>query len=143
MSYTPIGWENKPSKKTPINATNLNHMDQGIADAHDGIEQLQGLNYDPTPVTLVAEMTDHNKNYVYLGTETGYEANHWYYWNGSAWTEGGVYNAQALVTDKTLRNEGEAADAKAVGDRLTAIEEYNSDIGLSVVDGMICVTYEE
>lgn len=31
MAYTKINWENAPSKKTPINDTNLNHMDDGIA----------------------------------------------------------------------------------------------------------------
>lgn len=35
MSYTPIGWEDSPSQETPINAENLNHMEQGIADAHN------------------------------------------------------------------------------------------------------------
>lgn len=30
MAYTKINWENSPSTKTPINATNLNHMDNGI-----------------------------------------------------------------------------------------------------------------
>lgn len=143
MSYTTIGWENKPSKKTPINATNLNHMDQGIADAHNEIEHLQGLNYAPTPVATVAEMTDHDRIYVYTGSETGYEANHWYYWDGIKWDEGGVYNATALVTDKTLSREDEAADAKAVGDRMEIVEDHINSIGLNVVDGKLCVTYEE
>ena len=31
MSYTQIDWQNKPSTATPINRTNLNHMDAGIA----------------------------------------------------------------------------------------------------------------
>lgn len=31
MSYTRVNWQNKPSTATPINATNLNHMDAGIA----------------------------------------------------------------------------------------------------------------
>lgn len=35
MAYTRVNWENLPSTNTPINATNLNHMDQGIYDAND------------------------------------------------------------------------------------------------------------
>ena len=35
MAYTKINWENLPSTNTPVNATNLNHMDQGIYDAND------------------------------------------------------------------------------------------------------------
>lgn len=30
MSYTRINWENAPSTNTPVNATNLNKMDEGI-----------------------------------------------------------------------------------------------------------------
>lgn len=68
----------------------------------------------------VADMTDHDKSYVYLGSETGYTAGNWYYWNEdqSAWVSGGVYNATALQTDETLTLEGEAADAKATGEMI-------------------------
>ena len=33
MGYTPIAWEDAPSTATPINAANLNHMEQGIIEA--------------------------------------------------------------------------------------------------------------
>lgn len=33
MSYTRVNWENLPSTNTPVNATNLNKMDVGIANA--------------------------------------------------------------------------------------------------------------
>lgn len=35
MAYTKINWKNLPSTNTPVNATNLNHMDEGIYDAND------------------------------------------------------------------------------------------------------------
>lgn len=35
MSYTKVNWENLPSTNTPINAENLEHMDNGIAEAHE------------------------------------------------------------------------------------------------------------
>lgn len=41
MSYEQIGWQNKPSTATPINATNLNHMDAGIAANDSAIGTLQ------------------------------------------------------------------------------------------------------
>lgn len=68
----------------------------------------------------VADMTDHDKSYVYVGSETGYTNGNWYYWNEdqSAWVSGGVYNATALQTDDTLKLEGEAADAKATGEMI-------------------------
>ena len=41
MAYTKINWENAPSKKTPINDTNLNHMDNGIANNDAEITELK------------------------------------------------------------------------------------------------------
>lgn len=140
MSYIKTNWQNSPSTNTPINAANLNHMEQGIYDATNtadsaaaGVAALQGLNYAPIPVTLAADMTDQNKIYVYLGSEAGYQANHWYYWSGSAWTEGGVYNSQALATDTTLTQAGQAADAKATGDRAGVIVSLGTGVDLNTL----------
>lgn len=41
MSYTPKTWENKPSTASPINATNLNHMEGGIKTNDDNITDAQ------------------------------------------------------------------------------------------------------
>lgn len=37
MDYEKINWKNQPNKQTPINATNLNYMDDGIYEAHERI----------------------------------------------------------------------------------------------------------
>lgn len=37
MAYTPIGWEDKPSTKTPVSAANLNKMDNQIKKNADDI----------------------------------------------------------------------------------------------------------
>lgn len=42
MSYTKINWQNLPSTTTPLNATNLNHMDDGIAEAVNNRLPLSG-----------------------------------------------------------------------------------------------------
>lgn len=78
-------------------------------------KRVDGLEGGATPLAVqtVAEMTDTYKVYLYTGSETGYTAGHWYYWNGSAWTDGGVY-ASGLILDTTLRQAGQAADAAAV-----------------------------
>lgn len=39
--YSGIGWEDSPSTKTPINATNLNKMDSAIIQNATDIEELQ------------------------------------------------------------------------------------------------------
>ena len=125
MAYVKKNWQNTPSTNTPINADNLNHMEQGIYDAaetadyaKDKVDDLQGLVYSPLVAATAAAMTDTTKVYVYTGSEAGYTSGHWYYYNGTAWADGGVYNSTAFNTDATLSHQGEAADAKATGDAI-------------------------
>ncbi len=84
-----------------------------------------GYGYPFTAATAAA-MTDTAKIYVYTGSEAGYTNGNWYYWNGTAWTSGGVYNATALETDKTLTVSGAAADALSAGELIQMVE--NSDL---------------
>lgn len=48
MAYTRVNWENLPSTNTPVNATNLNKMDAGIANAVEktGDTMTGGLAFD-------------------------------------------------------------------------------------------------
>ena len=75
----------------------------------------------PVPVSLASGMVDEYMLYLYTGNEEGYQHGYWYYYDGTAWVSGGVYNAVAVETDDTLTQQGEAADAKAVGDALTQV----------------------
>ena len=86
------------------------------------ITALQGAVGSPLIAATAAEMTDTSKIYVYTGSETGYTNGNWYYYNGSAWTSGGVYNSIAINTDTTLTVAGMAADAKATGDGLNDLK---------------------
>ena len=76
----------------------------------------------PLVAATAADMTDTSKVYVYTGSETGYTAGNWYYYNGSAWTSGGIYNSAAVNVDTTLTVAGAAADAKVVGDKFDEVE---------------------
>lgn len=87
----------------------------------------------PLVASTVAAMTDTNKIYVYVGSESGYTAGNWYYYDGTAWTSGGVYNSTAFETDATLAIPGKAADAKAVGDALAEVQ-VDTDTTLSQSD---------
>jgi hypothetical protein len=95
----------------------------------------------PFKASTVAEMTDTSRVYVYTGSESGYTSGNWYYYNGSSWVSGGVYNATAVVTDPTLTQAGEPADAKATGDEIADLKSDINALGLSVVGGALNITY--
>lgn len=80
------------------------------------VDQAVILGGTPLVAATVSAMSDHDRVYVYTGSETGYTAGNWYYWNGSAWTSGGIYNSSAVQTDPTLSVSGMAADAAATGE---------------------------
>ena len=106
-------------------ASQLNAMDDEIATLEAEVESTKNMVGSPLTASTAAGMSDQTKIYVYTGNETGYTAGHWYYYNGTAWTDGGVYNSVAVNTDTSLRVYGQAADSKAVGD---AIDDLDSDL---------------
>lgn len=70
----------------------------------------------PVPVNLASGMVDTDTIYLYVGSETGYEFAHWYYHNGSAWVDGGLYG------------DGTAVDIYADGTSLVINTNYiNAD----------------
>ena len=80
----------------------------------------------PLPVNLKSLMTDHDKVYLYTGSEDGERAGYWYYYNGTNFVPGGLYGAGVQI-DPTLSQGGQAADAKVVGDEIEKIEAELSD----------------
>lgn len=67
---------------------------QDIEDAKDAaiLAINQGLaSGSPLVVDEVADMTDTTAVYLYSGSETGYTAGDYYFWDGSAWVSGGTY----------------------------------------------------
>ena len=114
----------------------------------DEIATIRAAVGSPLKASTVAQMTDTNKIYVYVGSESGYTNGNWYYWNGSAWTSGGVYNSVAVVTDPTLTLSGVPADAKATGDEVTNLKAELNEISdttdnifdMSVFEGVTGIT---
>ena len=103
-------------------------LDGIVAECRSYAEAAKNEAYgSPLTAATAAAMTDQSRVYVYTGSESGMTAGHWYYYNGTAWTDGGVYNAVAVDTDTTLSIAGKAADAKEVGDQLADVKEELSD----------------
>jgi hypothetical protein len=75
--------------------------------------------------TTAAEMDNEDAIYVYTGSETGYNQGHLYYWDGTAFVDGGEYNGARAEIDPTLSHTGKAADAKKTGD---AIDSLNGSL---------------
>ena len=102
MSY--IKQEFKSGDK--LYASELNLMDEQIYNNTEAIsglrEEIVNLNGGtPTTVSLVSEMVDTTKIYLYVGTEDGYTKGDWYYHNGTSWVRGGKYGGSASGTGWT------------------------------------------
>lgn len=81
----------------------------------------------PLVAATAAAMTELNRVYVYTGSETGYTNGNWYYYDGSDWASGGVYNGAAVNTDPSLSVAGMPADAGAVGELSAALIHIDSN----------------
>ena len=93
----------------------LAYAQTGLAGIQSSVNALKSAVGSPLVAATAAAMTNTSKIYVYTGSESGYTAGNWYYYNGSAWTSGGVYNSTALNTDKMLELANNAADARITG----------------------------
>lgn len=104
MGYTP----NNPYIPGDPYSYDLKWMVENLNKIKANIIQLEKTYTTPTVVDSAAEMTDPYKIYVYMGSELGYNPNHWYYYDfdTNLWVDGGVYGALSPDTalDPTSHN---------------------------------------
>ena len=78
MAYERVNWENLPSTKTPVNADNLNKMDEGIANAVEktaivnnrstSTEEIYSANYMNAKIYNGDEVIQLNSGYTLLSS---------------------------------------------------------------------------
>lgn len=70
MAYERVNWENLPSKNTPVNADNLNKMDEGIAELQNNINKIS--NVQVLQLNLVPnEEYIYNSDFITFGIRMG------------------------------------------------------------------------
>ena len=67
----------------------------------DSIKADTAMIGSPLVAGTALQMTDTSHIYVYTGNESGYTNGNWYYYDGTIWASGGVYNSTAVETDKS------------------------------------------
>lgn len=119
----------------PGSVPSNSQLDGYIAQAKFYAEESRVEAYgSPLTAATKSAMIDKNRVYVYTGSESNMTAGNWYYWNGTAWVSGGVYNSAAVDTDTTLTLPDKAADAKAVGDAFSSVREDLNIISADLVN---------
>ena len=111
-----------------------------MQEAQSALGRVEGIfNALGTPLSAgtAAEMTEESAIYVYTGSEPNYEYGYWYYHDGTAWHPGGEYASTDYLIDKTLSKEGQAADAKAVGDALDAVRSSIGELDAQINGGSV------
>ena len=66
-----------------------------------------------------------------------------YHNNAKYYSEQAQQAADSIGIDATLTQAGKAADAKKTGDEISELKEDLNALGLSVVDGLLNITYKE
>lgn len=98
VDFRRLTWENYPSTETPINADNLNRLEEGVAGLYSDVAEIERQ----------------------LGGGVGEYVTDWL-------NEHVDPVGSAVVVDDTLSIEGAAADAKKTGDEITSLKEELGD----------------
>lgn len=123
-----------------INPNNDGNITTNIANLKNSIQTLndtkvnKGQVGSPAAAKTAAGMTDTSRIYIYTGNQDGYVNGNWYFYNGSSWQSGGVYNSAGIQTDDSLSIRGMAADAEAVGQALSQIDAKMENVSIDVDD---------
>ena len=118
MSYTPVNWKDLPDKTTPISATNLNHMDNGILEIDTTVgdkSKISGMGDGPVIGAIVAQNETLEECFQYVSDGKALIA--------SAITDKGVTTAEDATFETMAAN---IAKLGGSGGNVVAIMHQNS-----------------
>lgn len=81
QNYNRTTWENSPSEQTPLNADNLNHIEDGIEHVTEAVQTLER--------TVPAKASDHDSDNGYCTPQQVQEIVAGYLLDGKIWIENG------------------------------------------------------
>ena len=121
VGSTDEAWQNNAMYYEWLSRQNANRADEK---AQETINYFLAHTGSPLLASSLADMTDHSKIYVVSGFAIldNLVEGHWYYWDGTAWTDSGhAYQGVGVRVDTSLSVAGVPADAKATGDAIAAL----------------------
>lgn len=99
VDFERLHWENYPSTNTPIDADNLNRLEEGVAGLYSDVSEIQE-ELGPGVGEYVTDWLDEHVTPV----------------------------GSAVVVDDSLTVQGAAADAKKTGDEISSVKDGLGDI---------------
>ena len=137
MAYTRINWQNLPSEATALNDVNLNAMDSAIYDHDTRLTTAEG-SISSQGSAITALQSGKVDKVVGKGLSTND------YTDADKAIVGGVTSALAGKVDKEAgKGLSENDYTTAEKTKLASIDSNTKNVGLSVVNGKINVTWNE
>ena len=86
--------EAEAASQSEINAAASRDAAQLAAgNAQNFYNQVLYLTGSAVVANQASDMSDTSKVYIYVGSEAGYNTDHWYYYDGNNWVDGGMYGS--------------------------------------------------
>lgn len=104
-----------------------------MQEVRNKVNQLVG-GATPLPVNLKSLMVDHDKVYLYTGSETGESTGYWYYYNGTDFVPGGLYGAGVQIDAVPTQGSTNAVSSGGVYEALSGKVDKVVGKGLSTED---------
>ena len=92
-------------------------------------------------VNLKSLMVDHDKVYLYTGSEPNESTGYWYHWNGTQFVPGGLYGAGVQIDSTPTQGSTNAVSSGGVYETLDTLQAQISQIDTDEFDRKIYAAY--